>query len=80
MDVDRDILIYHRWGDATDGRLERFMVVINFSAFDQFVDVPFPDGGGWDDILNGGTAWVDDYRLRNERIDSHWGKIFFRKS
>jgi len=79
MDVDRDLLIDHRWGDADDGRLERFLVVITFSADNQFVEVPSPASGDRDDILNGGTARVDDYGLRNERIDSHRGKIF-RKS
>ncbi|GAC1556267.1 MAG: hypothetical protein NVS2B2_12210 [Ktedonobacteraceae bacterium] len=31
IDEQRQVIIYHRWGDAEDGRLERFIVVLNFS-------------------------------------------------
>src|SRR5207249_7383088 len=51
VDVGRGVVIYHRWGDAADGKPERFMVAINFSGYDQYVDVPFPSNGGWEDRL-----------------------------
>jgi len=30
VDESRDIVIYHRWGSAEDGQLERFIIVLNF--------------------------------------------------
>jgi pullulanase len=77
-DVDRDLVIVHRWGPAAAGGLERFIVVINFSAYDQWVDVPFPANGEWEDKLNDGSVPVSDYRLWNWRVPSHWGNIFWR--
>jgi hypothetical protein len=29
--VEKQVVIYHRWGAAVDGGLERFIVVLNFS-------------------------------------------------
>lgn len=52
IDVDRQVLIYRRWGNDEDGRLERFIVVVNFSKDDQVVDVPFPTSDAWADLLN----------------------------
>jgi 1,4-alpha-glucan branching enzyme len=79
LDVDKQVVIYHRWGPAADGRLERFIVVLNFSGYDQYVDVPFPGNGPWQDLLNGGQASVENYRLRNFRVSSNWGCIFYQK-
>jgi 1,4-alpha-glucan branching enzyme len=79
VDVDRDVAIYHRWGTAKDGRLERFIVVLNFSAYDQYVDVPFPANGSWEDRLNGWAVDVHDFRLWNHKVHSHWGNVFSRK-
>ena len=32
IDVDKQVLIFHRWGNDTTGRVERFIIVLNFSA------------------------------------------------
>lgn len=74
----KDVAIFHRWGIDDRGALELFMVVLNFSAFDQWVDIPFPDNGPWQDLLNGGGSQVNDYWLRNERLGSHWGRVYFK--
>ena len=79
VDVDRGLGIYHRWGVAFDNQPERFILVLNFSAADQFVDVPFSVNGTWEDRLNGGTVNVQDFRLPNQQVTSHWGKVFYRK-
>ncbi|MBI3968828.1 MAG: DUF3459 domain-containing protein [Chloroflexi bacterium] len=79
VDTDRDVVIYHRWGDAADGQPERFIVVLNFSAYDQYVDVPFSTNGTWHDLLNDQSHEVRDFRLPNHRIPSSWGKIFYQK-
>lgn len=45
VDVDKQVVIYHRWGAADDGRAERFIVLLNFSGSDQRVDLPFSTNG-----------------------------------
>ena len=79
IDVGRQIAIYHRWGDDTAGRLERFIVVLNFSDAVQWVDVPFPTNGNWTDLLNSNAIFkVGDYQLDNFQIPSNWGCVFFQ--
>jgi pullulanase len=76
---DKDIVIYHRWGTAMDGSTERFIVVINYSDIDQWITVPFPADGQWDDLLNGGFATVNGFRLFDQRISSNWGRIYLHR-
>jgi hypothetical protein len=73
------VVIYHRWGPAADGRLERFIVVLNFSPYDRWVDVPFSTNGDWQDLLTGNPVRVDNYRLTNFRVNSNWGCVFWQK-
>jgi pullulanase len=79
IDTDRDVVIYQRWGNALDGQTERFIIVINFSNADQFVDIPFPSNGNWEDLLNGTASNVQQNRIYNQRINSNWGRIYYRK-
>lgn len=51
IDVGRQLAIFHRWGTAPGGGLECFIVVLNFSGQDQWVDIPFPCDGLWSDVL-----------------------------
>jgi len=76
---DKDVVIYHRYGYALDGRLERFMIVVNYSDFDQYTDIPFAVNGQWLDLLNGGSVNVTNFRLHNQRINSNWGRIYYKK-
>jgi pullulanase len=78
MDVNRQVLIFHRWGNAEDGRLERFIIVLNFSPQAQMVDVPFPANGAWQDLLNNQTVTINDFRLAAQPIESYWGRIYFQ--
>lgn len=78
VDTNRQVVIFHRWGNTDDGRLERFIVVINFSGNDQFVDIPFSTNGAWQDLLNNQSDTVIDYRLTNQRIEAYWGRIYFQ--
>jgi pullulanase len=78
MDVNRQVLIFHRWGNAADGRLERFIIVLNFSPQTQTVDVPFSANGTWQDLLNDQTVTVNDFRLADQPIESYWGRIYFQ--
>jgi hypothetical protein len=38
---DIGLVVYHRYGAADDGSLERFIIVLNYSDTDRFFDVPF---------------------------------------
>jgi hypothetical protein len=77
---DQDVVVFHRWGAGTDGRLERFIIVIDYSDFDQRIDIPFTTNGRWEDLLNGGAVIVDNNRLFNQRIGSSWGRIYYQRA
>ena len=79
VDEFRDIAIYHRWGSAVDGQLERFIIVLNFSGYDQHVNVPLSANGAWQDLLNGGEYLIEGCQLPNHLINSNWGKVFYRR-
>ena len=74
-DSSRGLVIYHRWGDAADGTLMRYIVVLNFSGNDQGVNVPFPDNGEWSELLGGEVLMVSGYASPYV-VGSHWGAIF----
>lgn len=77
---DQDVAVYHRWGPAEGGGLERFIIVVNYSDFDQRIDIPFSADGRWEDLLNGGFVFVNGYKLFNQRINCNWGRIYCRKA
>ena len=79
VDTSRGVVIYHRWGPAPDGRLERFVVVLNFSRSATYVDVPVSLNGEWRDLLNGGAWHAHDWWLRATRVEPNWGRIFHHK-
>jgi len=78
--VDQSVVIYHRYGSGADGRFERFIIAINFAADDRFVDIPFPNNGAWQDLLNDQTAQVTSFRLFQQRITSNWGRIYYQEA
>jgi pullulanase/glycogen debranching enzyme len=71
-------VVFHRWGPAEDGRLEKFYIVLNFSPWPQTVAVSFPEDNGWIDLLSGWQPPVMDNWLRFE-VGSNWGHIFYKK-
>ena len=77
---EQDVVVYHRWGQAEGGGINRFIIVVNYSDFDQRIDIPFSNNGRWEDLLNGGFVFVDGYRLYNQRINSNWARIYYQKS
>jgi len=79
IDEDKDVAIYHRWGSDAPGSMERFIIVLNFSAFEQLVDVPFSINGLWEERLSGTRVIVRDFRVENYRVYPHWGCVFHRK-
>jgi pullulanase len=78
IDESRQVVVYHRWGNAADGRLERFYIVLNFSSSAQVVEMTFPEDEGWVDLLSGWRPSVQGHRLRFE-VGSNWGHIFHKK-
>jgi 1,4-alpha-glucan branching enzyme len=79
VDVERQIVIYHRWGKGLDQATERFIIALNFTDAKQFVDLPFPLNGSWLDLLSGDSIQVNDFIRKQQDIDSHYGRIFYRK-
>lgn len=75
--LDKDVVIFHRYGSAQAGQLERFIIIINYSDFDQYVDIPFSTNGMWQDLLNETTDFVEHFRLFNQRISSNWGRVYY---
>jgi 1,4-alpha-glucan branching enzyme len=71
IDEVRQVALYHRWAGG-----DLYMIVLNFSDWVQYVDVPFPQNGSWNDLLNNSSATVTNYRLYNFPVQSNWGCIF----
>ena len=63
-------------------RLQRFYVVLNFGPTAQWVRVPLPANGPWQDLLfNYDGSWspeATDYHL-DVLVGGNWGHIFFRE-
>lgn len=78
LDVDKQTVIFHRW-EQIGNKVEGFIIVINFSTSEQFVDIPFPTNGRWQDLLNGNQDSVQNFRLTNQQIHSNWGRIYFQE-
>lgn len=76
---DLGVVIYHRWGNGSDGQLERFIVALNFSDTDRWVDIPFSTNGTWTDVLNGGSVAVQNWRIGGAQLPSNWGKVFWQR-
>jgi 1,4-alpha-glucan branching enzyme len=76
--ADIGLVVYHRYGQANDGSLERFIIALNYSDTDRFIDVPFPANGMWQELLGGGSLTVQNYLLPNTLIGSNWGKVYFK--
>jgi hypothetical protein len=74
----RQTVVFHRWGPADDGRLEKFYVVLNFSPGPQNVAISFPEDDGWVDLLSGWQPTVQNHWL-NFQVDSNWGHVFYKK-
>ena len=65
------VAIYHRWNGA-----DLYMIVLNFSDSVQTVNVPLPQNGAWDDLLNENAAYdVANCQLANFAVQSNWGSI-----
>ena len=80
IDASRGLAIFHRWADVETGRVERFIIVLNLTDFDQQVDIPFSVNGQWTDLLNNDSAQVTDYWSHNTLIHSHWGRLYWNVS
>lgn len=76
--IEKDVVIFHRWGNDGSTGTDKFIVVCNFSSYDQFVDIPFSSNGEWHDLLNNRSDVINDYHLWNQRINSNWGRIYYK--
>lgn len=80
VDVEKQTVIFHRWGNSDDGGVEKFIIVLNFSGQDQFLDIPFSHNGTWQELLNNSPENVSHFHLYNYRVESNWGKVFCSKT
>lgn len=78
IDVDKQVVIYHRWGQGDNGRLERFIVALNFSDRPQTVDIPFADNGRWRDLLNDRDVDVTNFELSQQTLEPYWGRVYYQ--
>jgi hypothetical protein len=76
---DKDVVVYHRYGSGHFGEFERFIVVVNYSDFDQYITIPFSTNGQWEDLLTGENIFIESYRLFNQKISSNWGRIYYQR-
>jgi glycosidase len=77
IDRAKQTVVFHRWGNRPDGRLEKFYVVLNFSNAPQTVSVSFPEDDGWADLLSGWQPPVRGNWLTFE-VGSSWGHVFYK--
>lgn len=69
----KQVVIYHRYEED-----EKFIVVLNFSDYEQVVDIPFSEDGEWEDVLLPVPEKVDvnNCVLENQVITPNWGKVY----
>ncbi len=82
LDTDRQLAIYHRWGEGKRGETQTFVVVLNFSEHSQWASVPFPHDGYWVDLLSDfeGSFCPEVQGGRLEfSVGPHWGHVFFKQ-
>jgi pullulanase len=77
VDTEKQIVVYHRWGNGAGGALERFIIALNFSGQPQFATLQFPENGNWADLLSGGIVNITNFRL-GFTLEPNWGHLFFR--
>ena len=56
------------------------IVALNFSPFDQAVDVPFSVPGQWTELLNGADVDISGFVARGVRLPSNWGRVYAHTS
>ena len=84
VDVSRQLAIYHRWAELSDGSVENIVVVLNFSDTDQTTATPFPSQGEWSDLLAGfdgnSPLWsvIVSSSAAAIPVGSHWGRVLWR--
>lgn len=84
VDVDRQVVVYHRWALLDGSTVENVVVLLNFSDTRQTVRLNLPVDGVWADLLAGfdgsGATWTLDVRdnLANIPVESHWGRLLWR--
>jgi hypothetical protein len=80
IDVDRRVVIFHRWAELGSGAVERVIVALNFSPVDQAVDVPFSVPGRWAELLDGADVDIPGFVARGIHLPSNWGRVYVHTS
>jgi hypothetical protein len=73
-------------GNDSQGNLQRFIIVLNFSHDEQTVTVPFSENGQWTDLLssenNQWGTWkpvIYDCSM-TLKVSRCWGHIFYKEN
>jgi len=81
VDTYKQVVIYHRWSNVNN-KIQKFIIVLNFSSKEQYITIPFPDNGSWTDLLSNYKGdWsvnINDFKL-DLKIGSYWGHIFYKE-
>lgn len=80
INEDTGIVIYHRYLALEDGRVERYIIVLNCSQVNKQVSIPFSVNGDWEDLLKDpphNRYQVENFLLKDHEVSSNWGCIFF---
>jgi pullulanase len=76
VDTQKQVIVYHRWGNGGSGATEYFIIALNFSDQGQQVTLPFPVNGTWNDMLSGQKVEVSNFR-HAMTLESNWGHVLF---
>lgn len=77
LDSGRKLINFRRSGMSSSGVREEFVIVLNFSDREQWLDVCFPENGQWTDILSdaNNVISVNNYQCHTN-VSSYYGCIF----
>lgn len=83
LDTQKQLAIYRRSGRDENGKVQYFVIVLNFSDSSQQVTASFPENGLWTDLLSGyNGSWqpqIENNRLIFE-VGPNWGHVFYKPS
>jgi pullulanase len=81
IDVDAQVVVYHRFGTNAAGKLERFYVVLNFSddPNGRTVQLQVAALGTWTDLLSADSFITTDYGL-SVWVGRCWGRVLYQST
>jgi hypothetical protein len=81
LDIKRQLAIYRRSGRDENGKVQYFVIVLNFSDSSQQVTASFPENGLWTDLLSEYKgSWQPQIENNSLTFDvgPNWGHVFYK--